>query len=221
MPRPAIPFADRFFQNLKIEGDCVVWTAAKNKAGYGVIGIGDRKTALAHRVSWFIAKGVWPKGEMRHSCDNPPCVRIKHLSEGSSQQNSDDMVERGRQAWGERAAASKLTKEQVREIRDFEGRSISRQDVAEHYGVSVSTINWVTQRRTWRPLDPDAPRPPRRMGPVARQFGVDGEMLTVAEMARRAGVGVHTVQARIDRGLTGHDLIAGKHRGKRKEYQRT
>jgi predicted XRE-type DNA-binding protein len=35
---------------------------------------------------------------VRHSCDNPPCVNVDHLSVGTAQQNSDDMMRRGRQA---------------------------------------------------------------------------------------------------------------------------
>ena len=220
MPRPAIPFADRFFKNIKIEGDCVVWTASRNKTGYGSMGIGGRKTALAHRVSWFLKYGKWPEGELRHSCDNPACVRIKHLSEGTSQQNSDDMVERGRQAWGERSANSKLTIDQVREIRDLGGRDILRRNIADHYGISVSSANWIVQRRTWRPLDPEEPSTPRKGGPIPCQFEVEGEQLTVAEMARWAGVSVPAIKDRINRGLTGRDLIARNHAAKRKPYTR-
>ena len=221
MPRPAIPFTDRFFQNLKIEGDCVVWTAAKNKEGYGVIGIGDRKTALAHRVSWFIAKGVWPAGQLMHSCDNPACVRIKHLSEGTQLQNMRDKVEKNRQIWGEDIATGKLTEEQVREIRRLGTTRVSSQEIAKQFGVTKSAINCAIRRRSWKLLDPAPPPPHRTSRPNARRFEVEGELLTVVELARRAGVTEGAVTNRINRGLTGHDLIAGKHRGKRKEYRRT
>lgn len=53
--------------------------------------------ARAHRLSWEWVNGPVPKGlKILHRCDNPSCVRPSHLYAGTSQRNSNDMMERNR-----------------------------------------------------------------------------------------------------------------------------
>lgn len=61
------------------EGDCLVWTGAKNAQGYGVTGrrAGSR---LAHRHAWERENGPIPEGmHVDHICHNPACVKVPHL----------------------------------------------------------------------------------------------------------------------------------------------
>lgn len=64
-----------------VQGDCWVWTGAKNNKGYGSVSAGRKsKSMLAHRKSFMIANGEIPDGyEIDHLCDNPPCVNPEHL----------------------------------------------------------------------------------------------------------------------------------------------
>lgn len=49
---------------------------------------------------------------------------------------------------------------------------------------------------------------------------VGEELLTVGQIAERAGLGAETIRARIARGVVGEALLAPKHKGPRKPYSR-
>jgi hypothetical protein len=81
---------------------CWEWTAVRLKFGYGKINI-IGKTVSTHRFSWIINNGEIPdKLNVLHHCDNPCCIRISHLFLGTNQDNSNDMVLKGRVATGDR-----------------------------------------------------------------------------------------------------------------------
>lgn len=96
----------RFVAKLRVEPEgCWAWTAARIGTGYGAIRIGGR-THLAHRVAHEMFIGPVPADlEVRHSCDNPPCVNPQHLLLGSHADNMLDMARRGRARGGEFHAA--------------------------------------------------------------------------------------------------------------------
>lgn len=114
-----------------------------------------------------------------HRCDNPPCVNPEHLFLGTNQVNILDAKEKGRIAagdrhgshlhperWargersgsrlhperiprGERAGASKLTGEQVLQIRALRGQGIPQRKIGLHYNVSESLISCIWLRKIW------------------------------------------------------------------------
>jgi hypothetical protein len=72
-----------------------------------------------------------------------------HLYEGTYQNNTDDMIRRGRakKAYGTGHGRAMLTPELVTKIRlsDFDGPTASRT-----FGVSVATIYDIRKYRTWK-----------------------------------------------------------------------
>jgi hypothetical protein len=99
---PPQDIATRFWPKVDVRRDdeCWPWTAARIPKGYGSLGgvqiNGKQHTQVgAHRVSYFLAHGRWPR-LVRHTCDNPPCVNPAHLLDGDERSNARDMVERGR-----------------------------------------------------------------------------------------------------------------------------
>lgn len=94
----------RFWQHVrKATTGCWEWTGGRTpivrgRGGYGKFRRNNpRRMELAHRVAWELAHGPIPPGQdVLHSCDNPPCVRKDHLFLGTNQDNSDDMVSKGR-----------------------------------------------------------------------------------------------------------------------------
>lgn len=81
---------------------CWNWTGSVFKSnGRACLNIGVR--LLASRLM-YVAVYRKPLGELcvLHSCDNVLCVRPAHLKPGTNQDNSDDMIAKGRQASGDR-----------------------------------------------------------------------------------------------------------------------
>ena len=90
---------ERFWTRVAITSDssrCWAWSGTKDKHGYGHVNYGGEYW-LAHRLSWFLAKGARPKMALLHSCpggDNPNCVNPEHLREGTALDNTRDMMNR-------------------------------------------------------------------------------------------------------------------------------
>lgn len=136
-----------------LDADCWPWLAFCNPSGYGMIRNGSHM-ALAPRVSWVMAHGPIADGlQVRHSCDNPPCVNPAHLSLGSNTDNVQDKVSRGRSSFaqprkrGERHPLAKLTAVQVAKIRAAD--HVTGRALAEMYGVSPALICRIRKRKVW------------------------------------------------------------------------
>lgn len=155
---------------IQINGDCWLWTGHRSRDGYGKIQvfIGDnRRTFLAHRLSWIIHIGSIPDGlEVCHNCptgDNPACVNPAHLFLGTHHQNCQDASRKQRfpkrRPWldGTDNPASILTTEAVIDIRRrYRIGGITQQQLADEYHVSRPTISIILSRRTWKHLDDDS-----------------------------------------------------------------
>ena len=86
---------DRFWSKTIQESDCIIWTAALDGHGYGYFKY-NGKSVLAHRVAWKLATGEWSDECLCHTCDNPRCVNVQHLFEGTRGDNNRDKAKKGR-----------------------------------------------------------------------------------------------------------------------------
>lgn len=94
-PKPLITDGDRFWSKVEKSDGCWIWTAARNRAGYGKFYCrGAMRTAT--RVLWELITGTAVPDELFvcHRCDNPPCVRPDHLFLGTNTQNQVDRQSR-------------------------------------------------------------------------------------------------------------------------------
>ena len=71
---------ERFWTRVVMTDECWLWTGAKTTAGYGSLGMGNRRTGYAHRYAYSILVGPVPDGlELDHLCRVRHCVRPDHL----------------------------------------------------------------------------------------------------------------------------------------------
>lgn len=95
----------------------------------------DKPTQL-HRASYMHHFGEIRKGNVvMHICDNPKCFNPDHLIQGTSRDNTRDMITKGRGAID--GAKRKLTDEDILCIRSSE---LSSYKLADIYNVSSTHI---------------------------------------------------------------------------------
>lgn len=122
------------------------------RKGYGRITV-NGVSVVVTRVVYEHHVGPLPKNLLvRHKCDNPPCVNPDHLEVGTVRDNTQDMLDRGRHdpPRGEANGQSKLTVEQVIEMRGLQVTGIPYRKLAEQFGVSVSCVSSIVNRQRWR-----------------------------------------------------------------------
>lgn len=135
-------------------GQCWIWTASKNKKGYGMINTNwIFHTNYAHRVVKILVGDPIPDELMGlHSCDRPSCVNPSHIKSGTNQENVAQSVLRGRRAKqdGERNHNSKLSKSEISSIRKkYLSGNFTQNELAMEYGVSQVHISRIVNLKSW------------------------------------------------------------------------
>lgn len=170
MPEFSAYHATRFWGKVTRTSDdaCWVWTASTDSKGYGKFTMQSEGRWIylaSHRVSYFLHSGEDPSSfAVCHSCDNPPCVNPRHLWLGTIQDNSNDMVSKGRQGRG----GSSLTQADVLTIRElWASGEYSQHTISRMYGLSRAGVCLILNGKRWKRVPmPDAPTKP-----AARNYG--------------------------------------------------
>lgn len=134
---------ERFMQSVEKTDSCWIWTGLKNVGGYGAATYQGR-SIVAHRVSFFLHNGEWPKPYCLHSCDNRPCVNPAHLRAGTLADNSADRVKHGNLSF------AKLTRDDVVRIRQMLRDGVTAMDISKMFGVHDATIGSIKRGETWK-----------------------------------------------------------------------
>jgi hypothetical protein len=136
---------ERLQRRLKLApSGCLEFQGFLNNRGYGQIGVGG-KLVYAHRAMWIAHNGEISEGMcVCHHCDNPACCNIEHLFLGTLQDNSLDMVRKGRNKVfsGEDSQASSITFEECQEIRAAYAGGETIYSIARRYG-RVRSRSWI------------------------------------------------------------------------------
>lgn len=134
--------------------ECLVWPFCRDKKGYGRINMGGSPQVVS-RVVCEEEYGPAPEPlmEAAHSCGKGHlgCVTKRHLSWKTSKENNSDKLAHGTRLRGERCPASKLTANDVLDIRSKVGTML-QEDLAIMFGVSRRNIRDIRDRKTWSHL---------------------------------------------------------------------
>ncbi len=137
------------------DDECWEWLGCKCPLGYGRVSYGGKKSLLAHRVAWELTHDKIPEGLIvRHKCRGK-CCNPAHLELGTQAENMRDTVRDGTSRKGELKPSSRLTNEQVREIKQrlllYRRGLIS--SLAREFGVGHTTISEIYRGVRWSWLD--------------------------------------------------------------------
>jgi len=141
-------YNEAFWERVDTSGDCWEWKGDKT----GPNGYGRFRGNRAHRIMWNIMYGGPGDMCVLHKCDNRGCVRPKHLFLGTHQDNSDDMVKKGRSPdqRGEKNSNAKLDFGVVLLIRVMLDHGYKQSELAERFGVCQQTISKIKHNKRWR-----------------------------------------------------------------------
>jgi len=122
---------------------CWLWTACKNKAGYGYFCIEQNPIRIvkSNRIMLFLIDpdfDIDSEEQACYRCDNPACCNPNHIWPGTHQDNNSDKVNKGRQLTGINVGNAKLTDDQIWAIFDDID---TQQAIADKYGVCIATIS--------------------------------------------------------------------------------
>jgi hypothetical protein len=139
----------RFWSHVTFGEGCWEYQGRRDRQGYGRLCRKITGAFRAHRYAWTLVNGPIPEGAViRHSCDNPPCVRPDHLLIGTQADNIADRQARGRhnpgRLFGEAHPMHKLTAAQITEMVAMRKRRIPARIIAKEYGVIPDTVYRVT-----------------------------------------------------------------------------
>lgn len=158
--------------------DCWLWIGACDTKRYGRFYL-DGKVRQATHVSYLIhnKKEISPNKEACHNCDNPQCVNYYHIWEGTTLENAEDMVKKGRHSHGEKhseiqkkhvqsgdshwthrkpelvrygeKASRKLNGRKVSAIRKLLAKGTNQYVIAKKYCVTQAVISNIKTGKTW------------------------------------------------------------------------
>lgn len=152
----------RFWNKVNLDSDdkCWLWNGPFFVSGYGSF---SRRgfTFRAHRLAWVLINGTIPEGlGVLHKCNVKSCVNPEHLYLGTQKQNMQDasrdgLMKPGR-GWppklGEKHPMSKVTADQVREIRKRATNGESPIDIAGDYPIKTDMVRLIIRRLRWTHL---------------------------------------------------------------------
>lgn len=146
------------------ENRCWCWQGSLGPSGYGRV-CHNKREYMAHRIAWEIynAEPIPPELIVRHTCDNPLCVNPLHLILGTFLDNAKDRNLRNRTAKGVKINTSKLSDNDVMQIRIDHSNGVLQKDLAQKYNVTDVNISHIVCGKTWKHVGGPTVKPQTRL----------------------------------------------------------
>lgn len=147
----------KFLKRIIIDSNgCWLYQGAIKKTGlgYGWVGLNGKQMG-AHRASWIVKNGPIEKDLcVCHKCDVPSCINPDHLFIGTQSENMKDAYKKKRKKpinqGGQTNPSSKLTLNQVREIRAMLSEKVKQKTIAEKFNISQVAVSNIKTERRWK-----------------------------------------------------------------------
>jgi len=163
----------RFWNKVQVlsPSECWSWLGALDLSGYGQVHLAG-KLRKAHRVAWELENmALIPAGvSVYRTCSNKRCCNPNHLQLGAPQK-----VRTYTCAQGEKHRNSRLTKEQVLQIRQKAVSASTYATLAKEYGVTSVTIGNIVSGRSWKSAEGPLTPTDRRVGAENRRAKLSSE----------------------------------------------
>lgn len=138
---------------------CWLWDGAYDRKGYGQLRVaikGSASLRYATHIALELAGRPVPPGFLAcHHCDVKSCVNPSHLFIGTAQQNTDDMISKGRMRAtlgprGSNISSAKLHESDIPEIRFRLADGDTLGSIGSDYGITKSAVSCIRRGKTWR-----------------------------------------------------------------------
>ncbi|WP_422383255.1 NUMOD4 domain-containing protein [Roseibium album] len=137
-----------------------VLSCGAGKNGYPVVVLyrsDKRETHTVHRLVAQHFIGPCPLGwQVAHNDGNRGNARLDNLRYDTVAGNASDKVMHGTQTCGEHVPGSKLSEQDVREIRE-NSEGLSQRELSHRYDISQTVVSNIWSGRSWKHIEVDKP----------------------------------------------------------------
>lgn len=125
--------------NCEVDRDtgCWEWQGRRRPDGYGLLSV-EGENLRVHRLMYECHNDTVldERTFVCHHCDNPCCVNPEHLFAGTQKDNMVDRKNKGRVPKGESHSLTRLTDDDVSDIRRMAKDGVPRKVIRTKYGIS-------------------------------------------------------------------------------------
>ena len=131
--------------------NCIIWPFALSPDGYAYAGKldGSGSGLVSREVCKECHGPGFANAEAAHLCRTPACINPKHLCWKTAKENTADRKVHGTENTGTQNGHSKLTWDQVSQIRLAKGLKTQKQ-LGLEFGVSASVICQILNGKIWK-----------------------------------------------------------------------
>lgn len=142
------------FYSVPHPSGCIFWSGGHSQKGYPQLWW-QGKMQRVSRLVWEWAKGPLSPGMCAlHKCDDPGCINLDCLFDGTQIDNIADREAKGRGVIpdnrGERNAGARLTPTDIVAIRTAAANGATGAALARQFGVGQPAISMIINRKSWR-----------------------------------------------------------------------